>query len=126
LQNYVGILQACTRRIDRLSRTRRLERIGQLYGIEQEIQGRSPGERKEVRQARSRPLLGVTQAWLKATLGKLSRKSEVAVAIRDVLQRWSALLRYCEDGRVEMDNNAAERVLRVLAAPPARSVTAPP
>jgi transposase len=55
------------------------------------------------------------QAWLKATLAKLSKKSDVAAAIRYSLERWSALLRFCEDGRVEMDNNAAERALRAVA-----------
>src|ERR1700728_5143403 len=92
-----------------------LERIGQLYGIEQEIRGRSPAERKEVRQARSRPLLESMRAWWKATLAKLSQKSDVAMAIRYALDRWSALLRFCEDGRVEMDNNAAERAVRAVA-----------
>jgi transposase len=92
-----------------------LERIGQLYGIEQEIRGRSPDERKQVRQARSRPLLESMQAWWKATQAKLSQKSDVAMAIRYALDRWSALLRFCEDGRVEMDNNAAERALRAVA-----------
>ena len=53
--------------------------------------------------------------WLKATLAKLSQKSDVALAIRYALERWSALLRYCEDGRIEMDNNAAERALRAVA-----------
>src|SRR5579863_5485325 len=92
-----------------------LERIGQLYAIEQEIRGRSPDERKEVRQTRSRPLLELMQAWWKATLAKLSQKSDVAMAIRYALDRWSALLRFCEDGRIEMDNNAAERALRAVA-----------
>ncbi len=145
LQNYVGILQAdgyagfnklyetgriieaacwahVRRKFHDLYQAHRspianeaLERIGQLYGIEQEIRGRSPADRKEVRQARSRPLLEGMQSWLKATLQKLSQKSDVAVAIRYALERWSALLRYCEDGRVEMDNNAAERSLRAVA-----------
>src|SRR6185295_11608977 len=92
-----------------------LERIGQLYGIEQEIRGRSPAERRDVRQARSRPLLEAMNVWLKATLSKLSQKSDVAVAIRYALERWSALLRFSEDGRIEMDNNAAERALRAVA-----------
>ena len=39
-----------------------LERIAQLYGIEKEIRGRSPAERREVRQARSRPLLEAMHA----------------------------------------------------------------
>jgi transposase len=92
-----------------------LERIAQFYGVEQEIRGRSPSERKEARQARSRPLVEAMHAWLKATLAKLSQKSDVAAAIRYALERWSALLRFCEDGRVEMDNNAAERSLRAVA-----------
>jgi transposase len=92
-----------------------LERIGQLYGIEQEIRGRSPAERKEAREARSRPLLEAMHTWWKSTLVKLSQKSDVAVAIRYALDRWRALLRFCEDGRVEIDNNAAERALRAVA-----------
>jgi hypothetical protein len=31
------------------------------------------------------------------------------------LGRWGALLRFCDDGRIEIDNNAAERALRVVA-----------
>jgi transposase len=54
-------------------------------------------------------------AWLNATLSKLSQKSDVAVAIRYASERWSALLQYCEDGRIEMDNNAGERALRAVA-----------
>jgi transposase len=92
-----------------------LERIAQLYGIEKDIRGRSPAERKEVRQVRSGPLLESMHAWLKATMAKLSRKSDVALAIHYALERWAALRRFCEDGRVEMDNNAAERALRAVA-----------
>jgi transposase len=92
-----------------------LDRIGQLYRIEEEIRGRSPAERKEVRQARSQLLVESMHAWLKSTLATLSQKSDVAVAIRYALERWNALLRFCEDGRVEMDNNAAERALRAVA-----------
>ena len=92
-----------------------LERIAQLYGVEKEIRGRSPAERREVRRARSRPLLESMHAWLKATMAKLSRKSDVAVAIHYALERWAALLLFSDDGRVEMDNNAAERALRAVA-----------
>ena len=84
-----------------------LERIAQLYGIEKEIRGRSPAERRAIRSERSRPWLESMQAWLKTTLAKLSQKSDVAAAILYALGRWSALVLYSEDGRVEMDNNAA-------------------
>ena len=92
-----------------------LERIAQLYGIEKEIRGRSPAERRAVRQLRSASLVEALHVWLKATLSKLSRKSDVAGAIGYALGRWAALGRYCGDGRIEMDNNAAERSLRAVA-----------
>lgn len=52
---------------------------------------------------------------LEATLPKLSRKSDLAIAVRYALSRWQALGRYLDDGRLEIDNNAAERALRVVA-----------
>ena len=92
-----------------------LERIGQLYGIEKEIRGRSPAERREARNARSRPVIESMHGWLNATLAKMSRKSDVAGAISYALGRWPALLRHLDDGGVEIDNNAAERSLRAIA-----------
>jgi hypothetical protein len=92
-----------------------LTRIGRLYEIEKEIRGRPPDERRQVRNARARPLLESMHGWLHASLDKLSKKSETAAAIRYTLGRWSALMRYCDDGRLEIDNNAAERALRAVA-----------
>ena len=92
-----------------------LERIGALYGIEETIRGKPPDERRAVRQAQSKPLLDSLRQWFEATLSKLSRKSETTVAIRYALSRWDALVRYIEDGHIEIDNNAAERSLRGVA-----------
>jgi len=92
-----------------------LERIGALYAVESDINGRSPEERREIRNTRSRPLLESLKQWLDETLGKLSRKSDTAMAVRYALGRWGALMRYCDDGRLEIDNNAAERALRAVA-----------
>ena len=55
------------------------------------------------------------KAWMDATLKRLSQKSETAKAIRYALTRWESLSRYCDDGRIEIDNNAAERALRCVA-----------
>jgi hypothetical protein len=55
------------------------------------------------------------RVWLDRTLQTLSAKSDMAGAIRYALARWTALTRYLEDGTVEIDNNAAERALRVVA-----------
>jgi transposase len=82
--------------------------------IENEIRGRPPDERKKTRQTRARPLLDSMHQWLNSMLGRLSKKSAVAAAIHYALGRWPALRRYCDDGRVEIDNNAAERALRAV------------
>ena len=92
-----------------------LERIGALYGIEKEIRGRPPDERRQVRQAQAKPLLISMREWFEATLPKLSRKSDTTAAIQYALSLWDALLRYTDDGHLEIDNNAAERALRAVA-----------
>jgi len=53
--------------------------------------------------------------WLNGNLTRLSRKSDTAAAIRYALSRWRPLTRYIDDGRIEMDNSAAERALRTVA-----------
>jgi transposase len=92
-----------------------LQRIGALYAIESEIRGRPPDERAAIRQSRAGPLLESLRQWLRETLAKVSKKSELAKAIGYVLTRWPALTRYRDDGGIEIDNNAAERSLRVVA-----------
>lgn len=92
-----------------------LERIAALYAIEKEIRGRPPEQRCAVRQKRSKPLLASLREWFESTLPKLSRKSDTTAAIRYALARWEALQHYCEDGAIEIDNNAAERSLRGVA-----------
>ena len=95
--------------------TEALDRIGALYGIEDQIRGKPEDLRREVRQSRSRPLLEDFRAWLEKSLRQLSPKSETAAAIRYALPRWRALTRYLDDGLLEIDNNAAERALRCVA-----------
>ena len=92
-----------------------LTRIGDLYGIEAEIRGQLPEIRQQVREARAGPKLTALHEWLIATVRKLSKKSDLAGAIHYALARWKALTRYRDDGRVEIDNNAAERALRAVA-----------
>src|SRR6202521_2297676 len=48
-------------------------------------------------------------------LPKLSGRSELAVAFRYMLARWTALTRCFDDGRLALDNNPAERALRGVA-----------
>ncbi len=92
-----------------------LERIRALYDIEARIRGKPPDERKAMRQEESAPLLKSLREWLRYTLTRVSKKSQLAQAIGYVLTRWTALTRYVDDGRIEIDNNAAERALRAVA-----------
>jgi hypothetical protein len=89
-----------------------LQRIAKLYEIEADIRGRPPDERRRERLERAAPLLKDLHAWLSETLGRVSAKSDLAQAIGYTLTHWKALTRYCDDGRIEIDNNAAERALR--------------
>lgn len=91
-----------------------IKRIAALYVIEREIRGQAPAMRQAARQARTVPLLASFKDWLEHTLLQLSVKSALAKAIRYSLTHWQALARYSEDGRIEIDNNTAERAIRPL------------
>ncbi len=95
--------------------TEAIKRIGALYAIEEEVRGKPAGVRCEARLARAKPLLDDFRFWMEKSLRQLSPKSETAGAIRYALSRWRALTRYAEDGRLEIDNSAAERALRAVA-----------
>jgi transposase len=92
-----------------------IERIGELYVIEQEINGRLPDSRKHHRQTRAGPLLDALHTWFMTTAKQVPKKSDLAGAIHYALSRWKALTRYRDDGRIDIDNNAAERALRAVA-----------
>lgn len=92
-----------------------LQRIAALYAVEKEVRGQPPDVRRAHRQARAAPLLDELYAWLSGLVGRVSAKSDLARAIGYTLTRWQALTRYRDDGRIEMDNNAAERALRGVA-----------
>ncbi|RWP93663.1 IS66 family transposase [Mesorhizobium sp.] len=91
-----------------------LDKIGAIFAVEREINGRSAAARLAVRQAQSVPLLAELKDYLETSLGRISRKGDLAKAIRYSLNRWKALCRFTEDGRLEMTNNAAERAIRPL------------
>jgi hypothetical protein len=92
--------------------TEALQRIGALYAVERDIRGSLPALRTRIRQEQAGPLLESLQAWLASTLQTVSAKSELAGAIKYTLVRWPALTRYRDDGRIEIDNNSAERSIR--------------
>ena len=92
-----------------------LERIAGLYAIEKEIRGLSAEERRAVRQDKGRPIIDDLQPWLRAKLALISQKTKLAQAIRYALSRWNGLIRFLDDGRIEIDSNVVERSIRPIA-----------
>jgi len=92
-----------------------LERIAALYQIEASIRGDPPDRRRSVRQENAAPLIDDLEAWLHSQLTLISDKSALAGAIRYGLTRLKRLRSYLDDGRLSIDNNAAERGMRSIA-----------
>ncbi len=92
-----------------------LKQIAALYQIESAIRGSPPNIRQATRQEQTKPIVTGLHAWLREQLPTLSRKSDTADAIGYVMNHWQALTRFVDDGRIEIDNNAAERALRGIS-----------
>jgi transposase len=92
-----------------------LRRIQEFYAIEAEINGKPADVRLAERQARAVPLLNSFKAWAEDQRRRLSSKVGVSKALQYSLTRWEALMRYTTDGRLAIDNNAAERAIRGIA-----------
>jgi len=92
-----------------------VRRIGELFAIEREINGKLPEVRRAVRQQQSTPLVAALEAYMREQLGRLSPKNDLAKAIRYMLTRWPSFTRFLDDGRICLSNNAAERGLRGVA-----------
>lgn len=91
-----------------------LEKMADIFAVERQINGHGPEARRQVRQTTVAPMVADLKAFLEASLMRISRKADLAKAIRYSLVRWDALSRFLEDGRLEMTNNAAERAIRPL------------
>src|SRR5450755_2047524 len=89
--------------------------IAQLYRVEEHARPLAPGARLGVRQLQSRPVLDKSRNYLLEVQAEVLPKSPEGRAVRYTLKNWTALNRYCEDGGLEIDNNATERDIRGVA-----------
>lgn len=89
-----------------------LVRIAELYEVERTVRGRPPDERRRARQERAKPLFEELQAWLEQMLPTLPARGSLAKAMRYAIARMKRLKIYLSDGRLEIDNNIAERSVR--------------
>lgn len=92
-----------------------LQRIAEIYTVEATIRGTDPARRLTRRQQVSRLLVGALKTWLETQLPRLPQSGKLAEAIRYALSRWTALTRFLDDGRIELDTNPVERAIRPVA-----------
>jgi len=92
-----------------------VKRIDALFDIERGINGQSAQQRLRVRKEQSVPLVAALEAWLRDQRSHLSTASSVAGPIDYMLRRWDRFVRFLDDGRICLTNNAAERALRGFA-----------
>ena len=92
-----------------------MQRIGALYAIERDIRGSLPA-RAGARAAGTRRAAARRSCTpgCRRRCARSRRSRELAGAINYALVRWTALTRYRDDGRIEIDNNSAERAIRPL------------
>ena len=86
-----------------------MRRIDELFAIERTINGKSPDERRAIRQERSKPLVAALEGYMRKQLERLSPKNDVAKAIRYLLTRWPSFTRFLDDGRICLSTDDAEK-----------------
>ena len=94
--------------------TETLQRIAALYAVEADARGKPPDIRRAVRQERSRPLVEDLFDWFSLQFARLPSGSPTAQAIRYALNHRAGLVRFLDEGRVELDNNTVERAIRPI------------
>jgi hypothetical protein len=92
-----------------------LHYFAQLYEIEREVQGLEAVERQRIRQQTAVPIMAALHAWMSEKRQLVPTGSAIAKALDYSLKRWSALMRYLDDGDVPIDNNWCENQIRPWA-----------
>jgi transposase len=89
-----------------------IQQIGRLYAVERDAQALSPEARHQLRQERSLPILAELRTWLDENRKQVLPSGKLGEAIAYLDKYWPRLVRYCEDGRLPIDNNPAENAIR--------------
>jgi transposase len=94
-----------------------LTQIGLLYDIERmaDEQQLSYEERAALRTRMAYPLMQVFEKWIIAQMPKVMPKSRIAKALKYTYNIYHKLTRYHLDGRLKIDNNAAENKMKDVA-----------
>lgn len=83
-----------------------------LFDIERDLVDATPEERHAARQLRSREVLDEYRSWLDKMAIETTNQSKIGEAVRYSIHQWADLIRFLDDGRLEIDNNRAERAIK--------------
>jgi transposase len=91
--------------------------IRKLYDIERYLRDNESDfdTRKQIRQDKALPVLLEFKQWMDDNLMVVAPRSSIGLAIAYTLNLWPRLIRYIEDGRLEIDNNLIENSIRPIA-----------
>lgn len=92
-----------------------IERYKALYNIEADLKGKSPEEKKEVRQRESLPLLIDFKDWLDKVKSQVVLSEKTSIAVNYFINQFESLKAYCEDGRLPISNIQTEHVAKLIA-----------
>lgn len=87
-----------------------------LYQIEREAKNNclTPEQRYDLRQQKSKPLMDKFKSWLDEMFPTVLPQSPLGKAMRYCINLWPGLIRFLEDGRLEIDNNMTEQEIKPL------------
>ena len=83
-----------------------------IFQLEESFAELTPEERYAKRLEQEKPVLDALLAWANETTAKTAPKSALGKALHYLLEQWPYLVRYLEDGRLELSNNRAERSIK--------------
>ena len=86
--------------------------IRKLYRVEKQARTLTPADRYAHRQRHARPILDELRSWLDKVLPQVPPTSATGKALNYLHNEWDKLIRYLDDGRLEIDNNGAENAIR--------------
>ncbi|WOG29906.1 IS66 family transposase [Endozoicomonas sp. 8E] len=89
-----------------------LSLIKKLYAIEQRVRDKTPDERRLARQNDAGPVMDKIKVWLERQALNVTPKSKLGEAVRYMQNQWTYLVRYLDNGLVDIDNNASERAIK--------------
>lgn len=89
-----------------------LSHIQKLYAIEKQIKDKTPEDKQAIRQTKALTELTKLKTWLDKSAPTAPPKSALGSAVTYSLNQWHKLIRYTQDGRLNIDNNRAERAIK--------------